>query len=98
MGIVKTKLQNLLAIPMVETIIETRHGLSRHGQSCATFTPLPTMMEKFNTAMYETKKGGVSVPSQAQQEANQAEEEEEDMIQILNDVEELFGDSVFIIH
>ena len=57
------------------------------------------MMEKFNTAMYETKKGGVSVPSQAQQEANQAEEEEEeDMIQILNDVEELFGDSVFIIH
>ena len=48
--------------------------------------------------MYETKKGGVSVPSQAQQEANQAEEEEEDMIQILNDVEELFGDSVFIIH
>ena len=57
------------------------------------------MMEKFNTAMYETKKGGVSVPSQAQQEANQAdEEEEEDMIQILNDVEELFCDSVFIIH
>ena len=57
------------------------------------------MMEKFNTAMYETKKGGVSVPSQAQQEANQAEEEEEeDMIQILNDMEELFCDSVFIIH
>ena len=45
--------------------------------------------------MYETKKGGVSVPSQAQQEANPAEEEEEeDMIQ--NDVEEPFGDSVFI--
>ena len=57
------------------------------------------MMEKFNTAMYETKKGGVSVPSQAQQEANQAdEEEEEDMIQILNNMEELFCDSVFIIH
>ena len=49
--------------------------------------------------MYETKKGGVSVPSQAQQEANPAEEEEEaDMIQIQNDVEEPFGDSVFIIH
>ena len=99
MSVIKTKLRNRLAIPMVEAILTTRLGLKRRGESCATFKVLPGMMENFNYNMYDhVRAAAVPRPRNERQADEQEEEggEAEDLIEILNDVEELLGEPVLL--
>ena len=41
MGIVKSKLRNKMAIPMVEGILATRYGMKWHGETPTKITILP---------------------------------------------------------
>ena len=55
------------------------------------------MLRLFNQNMYDHKRRREATkPGVAQQEEGEMEGEEEDMIQLLNDVEELFGEPVFL--
>ena len=94
MRIIKNKLRNSLAIPMVEAILTTRHGMKRQGQTCETFTPLPMMIDKFNCSMYDHHRRGAIVPPIPADAA--VDDENDEIIQILDDVEEMFGDPIFL--
>ena len=90
---------------MVEAILATRHGLRRRGESCANFKILPEMMQRFNQNMYDHIRARAVAPAQdaaqpVQGAGPNAEEDNGDaeMAEILNDVEELFGEPVFLTH
>ena len=101
MSVIKSKLCNLLAIPMVESILSVRYGLKRRGENCSTFEILPAMLTRFNTTMYDHKRtkttASLEVPDQGNEVANDGNDDQE-FIQVLNDVEELFGQPVFLTH
>ena len=101
MAVIKTKLRNSLAIPMVEAILSVRYGFKRRGENCSTFEILPAMLTRFNTNMYDHKRpkttASIEVPDQGNEVANEGNDDEE-FIQVLNDVEELFGEPVFLTH
>ena len=48
MGVVKTKIRNSLATPMVEAILFVRYSLKRRSETCADCIILPQMLTKFN--------------------------------------------------
>ena len=90
---------------MVEAILAMHHGLRRQGKSCASFKILPEMMQRFNQNMYDHKRPRPVEPAQkaAQPEQGAGPNAEGDngdakMAEILNDVEELFGEPVFLTH
>ena len=56
MGVIKNKLRNSLAILMVEVVLSTRPGLNRRGETSASMTILPEMMQRFNVSMYDHKR------------------------------------------
>ena len=101
MAVIKTKLRNSLAIPMVEAILSVRYGFKRRGENCSTFEILPAMLTRFNTTMYDHKRtkttASLEVPDQGNEVANDGNDDQE-FIQVLNDVEELFGQPVFLTH
>ena len=101
MAVIKTKLRNSLAIPMVEAILSVRYGFKQRGENCSTFEILPAMLTRFNTNMYDHKRpkttASIEVPDQGNEVANEGNDDEE-FIQVLNDVEELFGEPVFLTH
>merc|ERR1739838_1074182 len=53
MSVIKNKLCNHLAVPIVEAILTTQLGFKRRGESCANLKVLPGMMENFNSNMYD---------------------------------------------
>ena len=101
MGVIKTKLRNCLAIPMVEGILATRYGLKRRTETCVNMTILPSMLAKFNTSMYSyrvTEPQGqrdIAIANADSQEADAADENVE-IIEVLNDVEVLLGEPITI--
>ena len=101
MAVIKYKLRNLLAIPMVESILSVRYGLKRRGENCSTFEILPAMLTRFNTTMYDHKRtkttASLEVPDQGNEVANDGNGDQE-FIQVLNNVEELFGQPVLLTH
>lgn len=107
MGVVKNKLRNVLAMPMVDAILAVRYGLVRRGETCDNFEVLPAMLSRFNQSMYDHKRVQAEAPSQAQASAqapaaSQGDgrgegEEDEEMLEILRDVEELFGEPIFLV-
>ena len=97
MSVVKTKLRNRLAIPMVEAILATRHGMKRRGETCANFKVLPAMMRRFNVRMYDHKRNTAAGHSGHIQHPEEEDDEEDNFVEILNDVQELFGEPVFLI-
>lgn len=105
LGIIKTKLRNHLAIPMVEAIMTIRYGLRRRGETCDNFEILPEMLSRFNQRMYDHKRAAAHRPAVAaagpsqslgQDKANEICDDV-DMSQVLADVEELFGKPILII-
>ena len=101
MGVIKTKLRNSLAISMVDGVLATRYGIKHRGETCANISILPGMMERFNQNMYDhvraRNQGTASTAPQPQFNTNEEEDEDEEMIQVLQDVEDLLGDPVFIV-
>ena len=101
MGVIKTKLRNRLAIPMVEGILATRYGLKRRNETCANMIILPSMLAKFNLSMYSYK---VTEPqgqrdivnANADSQEADAANENADIVEVLNDVEALLGEPIFI--
>jgi len=60
-------------------------------------TILPEMMRRFNVSMYDHKQTRqTEVQAEKEVEADGEEVDDEDMIQILNDVEQLLGEPVFL--
>jgi hypothetical protein len=99
MGVIKNKLRNLMAIPMVEAVLATRLGLKRRGETCANMTILPEMMRRFNHSMYDHRRvrpAEERVPGPAEREVDAENGDDDDMIQILNDVKDLLGEPVFV--
>ena len=93
MAVIKTKLKNSLAIPMVEAILSMRYGFKPSGENCSTFEILPTMLTRFNTNMYDHKRpkttASIKVPDQGNEVANEGNDNE-GFIKLLKNVEELF--------
>ena len=86
-----------MAIPMVVGVLSTRLGLKRRGETCSNMTILPEMMRRFNVSMYDHKQTRqTEVQAEKEVEADGEEVDEEDMIKILNDVEQLLGEPVFL--
>ena len=106
MGCVKTKLRNSLAMPMVEAILMIRYSLKRRNETCADFAILPGMLEIFNCKMYDHHRAKAANEPTARNQPRKdvprrdMEEEEdegdEDLRELLGDVEELFGQQIFI--
>ena len=95
MSAVKTKLRNILAIPMVESILTVRYRLKRRGENCVTMKILPEMLALFNVNMYDHKR---AQPQRQIVENDNADEEDEnqEFIDILDEVEEFFGESALL--
>ena len=72
MGVIKNRLRNCLAIPMVEGVLATRYGVERHGELCSNITILPKIMQSFTYCMYDHKSASKPVPACG----NKVEEEE----------------------
>ena len=97
MGVIKTKLWNALAISMVEGILATRYGMELQGETCAKITILPGIMCRFNQNMYHKQLRENAGPHAASQEGNVGEEEEDnEIVKILQDVDDIFGEAVFL--
>ena len=97
MGVVKTKIRNSLATPMVEAILFVRYSLKRRSETCADCIILPQMLTKFNYNMYDhIRARNVLGPRVNQDQDIDDEEEENDLVQVLDDVEELFGEPIFL--
>ena len=86
---------------MVDGVLATRYGIKHRGETCANISILPGMMERFNQNMYDhvraRNQGTASTAPQPQFNTNEEEDEDEEMIQVLQDVEDLLGDPVFIV-
>ena len=86
---------------MVEAILSVRYGFKQRGENCSTFEILPAMLTRFNTNMYDHKRpkttASIKVPDQGNEVANEGNDNE-GFIQVLNNVEELFGEPVFLTH
>ena len=89
-GAIKSKLRNFSAIPMVDAILSMRYSLTRGNENCSKFEVLPKMMQWFNASMYDYKRPQTVAPA-----VNPDDDEE--VLQVLNDVEKLIGEPVFII-
>ena len=100
-GVIKTKLRNCLAIPMVKGILATQHGLKRRNETCTNMIILPSMLAKFNSSMYSYKvtepqgQRDIANANADSQEADTANENA-DIVEVLNDVEALLGKPIFI--
>ena len=96
MGVVKNKIRNSLATPMVKAIRSVRYSLKRRSETCADCIILPQMLTKFNYNMYDhIRARNVLGPRVNQDQDIDDEEEEHDYVQVLDDVEELFGAPIF---
>ena len=101
MGVIKTKLENCLAIPMVEGILATQYGLKRRNETCANMIIIPSMLSKFNSIMYSYKvtephaQRDIANANTDSQEADAANENS-DIVEVLNDMEALLGEPIFI--
>ena len=89
---VKSKLRNLLAVAMVESILGTRYGMKRRGENCSNFAILPGMLTCFNA---HHRLPRVAQPLGANPNLNPEENDDAEFVEVLNDVEELFGEPVF---
>ena len=70
--------------------------MKRRGENCAKFEILPGMMSRFNTNMYDHKGAQPTAPTVVPDQREEIEEDDnEELIQVLNDVEQLFGQPVF---
>ena len=89
MAAIKSKIRNLLAIPMVESILSVRYGLKRRSENCSIFEILPAMLTRFNTNMYDHKRpkttASLEVPDQGNEVANEGNDDQE-FIQVSNDI------------
>ena len=94
MSVIKTKLRNKLAIPVVDSVLRVRYSLQRRNETCATMAILPEMLSKFNTSMYDHKRIQPST-SRAAREQEGEEDESEEFVSVLQDVEELLGEPIF---
>ena len=61
-------------------------------------TPLPMMLDKFNVNMYDHKRRGATAATTPSQADTAVDDKDDELLQILDDVEEIFGDRVFITH
>ena len=84
---------------MVDSILATRYGMKQQGEFCVDMTILPSMLQRFNSNMYDHhKKAGATMQLRPQNQRDGEEEEEnEEMIQILQEVEDILGSPVFIV-
>ena len=98
MGAAKTKARNRITVEMVESVLHIRHNIRRRGESCSSFAILPPMLERFNQSMYDHKRLPQAQPNTQERDNAVAEEEDEEFIEVLHDVEEIFGQPVFITH
>ena len=68
---------------------------------CSTFEILLAMLTRFNTNIYDHKRpkttAYIEVPDHGNEVANEGNDSE-GFIQVLNDVEEQFGEPVFVTH
>ena len=66
------------------------------GENCAKFEFLPRMLSRFNSSMYDHKHPSNAAPVAAIQHNDDQENDDDELIQVLNDVEEMFGQPVYI--
>ena len=86
----------MCAVKMVEAILTTRCGINLRGENCAKFDILPGMLSRFNSSMYDHKHPSNAAPVAAIQRNDDEENDDDELIQVLNDVEEMFGQPVYI--
>ena len=72
LGVIKQKLRNCLAIPMVELVLEMR----RRGKTCANITILPEIRWRFSYQIYNLKPHA-DAPPPAAAKRYRAEKEKE---------------------
>ena len=75
---------------MVDAILSTRYSLTRGNENCSKFEVLPKMKQWFSASMYDYKRPQMVAPA-----VNPDDDEE--VLQVLNNVEKLIGQPIFII-
>ena len=95
MAAVKSKLQHSLAIPMVEASTSTRYGIKRKGENCFNIPILPGTMRRFSTNMYDGNQPQINVPPVGPDQRAENNGDDQELVRVLNDVEEMFGQPVF---
>ena len=86
---------------MVKGILATQYGSKRRNETCANMIILPSMLAKFNSSMYSYKvtepqgQRDIANANADSQEADAANENA-DIVEVLNDVEALLGEPIFI--
>ena len=70
--------------------------MKRRGENCSNFQILHGMMNRFNSSMYDRKRPQIVAPLVGPEPRAEANDEDDDheLVQVLNDVEEMFGQPV----
>ena len=86
---------------MVEAILSVRYRFKQRGVYCSTFEILLAMLTRLNTNIYDHKQlkttASFEVSDQRNEVANEGNDDE-GFIQVLNNIEEQFGEPVFSTH
>ena len=69
--------------------------MKRRGENCSNFQILPGMMSRFNTSMYDRKQPQINAPPVGPEQRAENDDDDQELVQVLNDVEEMFGQPVF---
>ena len=70
--------------------------MKRRGENCSNFAILLGMLTRFNAQMYDHHRlPQVAQPLDANPNLNPEENDDAEFVEVLNDVQELFGEPVF---
>ena len=70
--------------------------MKQRGENCSNFVILPGMLTRFNAQMYDHHRlPQVAQPLDANPNLNPEENDDAEFVEVLNDVQELFGEPVF---
>ena len=104
MAAIKTKERNQLAVPMVDAVLTLRYSLKRCGETCHNFSILPSMLEAFNSTMYDDVKARELIGPRLNHRQNDDEADdsqtdearaENDLLEVLEDVQQIFSEQIF---
>ena len=65
--------------------------MERSGENCSNFQILPGMMSRIKTS----KRLQINAPPVGPEQRAETDDDDQELVQVLNDVEEMFGQPVF---
>ena len=91
-------------MPIVDAVLTLRYSLKRRGETCHNFSILSSMLEAFNNTMYDHVKARELIGPRLNHRQNDDEADdsqtdearaENDLLEVLEDVQQIFGEQIF---